>query len=381
MHILIMPSWYPHFPGDISGCFFREQALGLVNAGYQVGVLAPAGRSYRSCLQKIRCLLGGVEESNDCGIHTWRFFNPWLRGYGRLRPHLIDNYFRQYCCRYGVPDLIHVQSALPAGVWAMRVKKKCGIPFCVTEHSSAFPRSILSSTALKTAGKIFMDADLVMAVSSALAKSIKDQCHLHRHIDIVPNFLHHTFEELVLKSGKGKKCFRFLNVAFLTQNKGQDLLIKAFEDHFRGMPVELYIGGHGEEYDNLKGLISRLNIAGQVKLLGHLSRAEVREHMLECDAFVLSSLIETFGVVVIEALACGKPVVATKCGGPEEIINDFNGVLISAGSQEELGKGMLTVYEKHSNFEPEKIRQDCLRRFSQRAVIERLKRVYRRILV
>ena len=380
MHILVMPSWYPRFPGDISGCFFREQALGLVNTGHQVGVLVSAGRNYKNNLQKIRYFLGGIEENNDHGIRTWRFFSPWVRGYGRLRPCLADKYFRQYCSEYGRPQLIHVQSALPAGNWAVKVKKKYGIPYCVTEHSSAFPRRSLSGKQLQQARKIFTDADLVMAVSSALASSIREQCHVERDIEIVPNFLHHIFEDIGPHSGKKNKHFRFFNVALLTKIKGQDTLVRAFSDQFRGLPVKLYIGGFGEEYDNLKALVSRLGVAGQVKLLGSLTRDEVREQILECDAFVLSSLFETFGVVVIEALACGKPVVATRCGGPEEIVNDFNGVLVSAGSEEELAQGMSTIYNNSHRFDPEKIRQDCLNRFSQKAVIDKLERFYRRIV-
>lgn len=79
----------------------------------------------------------------------------------------------------------------------------------------------------------------------------------------------------------------------------------------------LEIGGDGPEKTKLEELVTKLGINKNIKFLGQLTRDEVKNKMNEeSSAFVLSSEYETFGVVVVEALALGKPVIATKCGGP-----------------------------------------------------------------
>ena len=102
----------------------------------------------------------------------------------------------------------------------------------------------------------------------------------------------------------------------------------------------------------------------------------MRTAMHQCDVFVLPSLYETFGVVLIEALAAGKPVIATRCGGPESIVNDENGLLVAPANSDALGRAMRQMVEAIDRFNKDIIRSDCIARFSRQAVIEQLGRVY-----
>lgn len=382
MHILIIPSWYPQNQNDVNGCFFREQAIGLVQNGHQVGVFSLSGDVGDSQLRNIHLFFGVPTKENDFGVRTYRISHLLYRySYKKyILPLIIDKYFKKYCTENGQPNLIHVQSALPAGLYAKRIKKKLGVPYCVTEHSSAFPRRLLSVQQKKDARKVFHDAEVVMCVSPALASSVESECQLNTKLRVIPNFLNQSFEQMTLPEKRTGGRFRFLNVGLLTAKKGQNILVRSFATQFRGKPVELMIGGDGEEFDNLLKLTCDLGITDQVKLLGHLSRHEVKEHIIKCDAFVLSSLYETFGVVVIEALACGKPVVATRCGGPEDIVNDFNGILVAKDSERALSEGMLYTYNNISNYSSVKIRDDCVSRFGQSSVVDSIERIYQQIL-
>ena len=376
MHILILPSWYPQSPADISGCFFREQAIGLVDAGHKVAVLTTAVES------KNFRLLVQINEQIDEGIVTRYLSYPKIKGIGCLVPLFFKKQFWIYCQQYGAPDLIHVHSVFPAGLWALAIKNKYNIPYCITEHSTAFPRRNISQSKLDMARVIFNEADVCMAVSSALARSVNEQCRLSLTFEIVPNFLHKIFDHGSLNlRKKNNRKFRFLNVALLSAKKGQAILIETFAEAFRGMPVELYIGGDGEERNNLEKLIVKLGVSEQVKLLGKLSREAVKQQMDECDVFVLSSFHETFGVVIIEALSCGKPVIATQCGGPEEILNNITGILVKPGSRKELGCAMKYMRSNYSQYDSEKIRDRCLKRFSQKTVINKLEKLYEHVLV
>jgi len=109
--------------------------------------------------------------------------------------------------------------------------------------------------------------------------------------------------------------------------------------HRRDHPAsKLVIVGAGKERRRL------CDLAGEgVEFTGALSRSETRRQMWSANALVLPSEFETFGVVLIEALATGIPVIATRCGGPEEIVTPAEGVLINRGDETELTRAMISI--------------------------------------
>ena len=118
----------------------------------------------------------------------------------------------------------------------------------------------------------------------------------------------------------------------------------------------------------------------QVEFLGKLTREQVKNQMLNSDAFVLSSEYETFGVVLVEALALGKPIIATKCGGPESIVSKEVGYLVEKNSIDNLAKAMRDLIETYSQFEARQIREYCAIEFSEEAVVKKLEIIYTDIL-
>jgi glycosyltransferase involved in cell wall biosynthesis len=166
-----------------------------------------------------------------------------------------------------------------------------------------------------------------------------------------------------------------LNVAFLTPNKGQADLIEAFAIAFKGnKDVRLKIGGDGISMSTLIEKAEELGVSDQVVFMGMLSRDEVLREMQLCDCFVLSSHYETFGVVLVEALACGKPVVATACGGPECIVNEKNGYLVPVKDIHALAKTMLKI--KSQIFSSNEISKECQECFGEESVVAKIKEVY-----
>ena len=195
----------------------------------------------------------------------------------------------------------------------------------------------------------------------------------------VPNIVDSRFapgEE----SGEGQtetRPFRFLNVALLTEKKGHQDLLRAFASQFKGgHQAELRIGGDGPIRGSLARLASELGIASQVTFLGMLSRERVLEEMQQSDVFVLSSHYETFGVVLIEALACGKPVIATACGGPESIVHSGNGLLVPPRDPAALGSALVQMQTNRATYDATSIRANCLARFGSEAVSAQLSKVY-----
>ncbi len=385
MHILILPSWYPKYPGDIGGSFFREQAIALSNHGCKVGVVAVQLRSLRN----YKSIFSGnykVEFEDDRGVATYRqhgvtWFPRLRRLQAKVWAHKGCKLVERYIAEHGKPDIIHVHSMLNAGIVAHHIMQRYDIPYVVTEHSSAFACNLLSACQLQVASKIASQAQRCFAVSSPFAdllnKSIVDS---KNRWEVIPNIVHDSFFAKPLRT-KNSDPFVFIDVCLLTFNKRIDLLIESFAKSFKGNnAVHLHIGGDGEKRPALERLAKDLGVADQVRFLGMLNREQVVYEVAGADAFVLSSQYETFGVALIEALALGKPVIATRCGGPEDIVTEKDGLLVPVDDVDAFAIAMQEIYTNRASYHAESLRQLCRERFSEAAISQRLLYVYTEVL-
>ena len=144
--------------------------------------------------------------------------------------------------------------------------------------------------------------------------------------------------------------------------------------------VKLVIGGDGSQKEWLKGIAKENGVEPQVLFTGALSREEVASWMNKCDVFVLPSRYETFGVVYIEALASGKPVIATFNGGAEDIINEEVGVLVEIDNVNKLAQAMEKVRENYNKYNPESLRNYCTEKFSANVIIKKIINVYKKVI-
>jgi glycosyltransferase involved in cell wall biosynthesis len=130
--------------------------------------------------------------------------------------------------------------------------------------------------------------------------------------------------------------------------------------------------------DKCKVLAKELNIESRVKFLGRIKRENVIECLGVSRAFLITSHHETFGVVAIEALACGVPVISTRCGGPEEILCE-HGRWIEP-TPESLAQAMLSEYESNRQVPSHDLRTYCEQRFSYASVAAQLAKVYSQLV-
>ena len=385
MHILILPSWYPKFPGDIGGSFFREQAIALTKHGCQVGVVAVQLRS----LKQYKTVFSGsfkVDFEDDQGVATYRQHGVnWFPRLHKLQAKLWGHYgcklVERYIAEHGRPDLIHVHSMLNAGIVARHIKQRYGIPYVVTEHSSTYLRKLLSPYQIQAASEVANCAQRRFAVSTPFADLISEcLVGIESAWEVMPNIVHDSFFSHPLRLVK-QQGFVFSHVSLLAYHKRVDLLIQAFAIEFKGnKEVRLHVGGAGEERQALERLTTNLGLSDQVCFLGKLTREQVVHEVAAADAFVLSSQHETFGVVLIEALALGKPVIATRCGGPEDIVTGKNGLLVPVDDVKALAGAMQVLYANRANYQAECLRQSCRERFSEAAISQRLLGVYAEVL-
>jgi glycosyltransferase involved in cell wall biosynthesis len=372
MHILLLTVSYKSTFNPLSAPFFRDQALALKNNGCKVGVICPLPVSLKSIWENK--LFSFYEESYvDEGITTLVTPFPSLpkmpNRARRIRLNKGKQLFKKYINENKIPDIIHVHSFL-AGELAIWIKDKYNIPYVVTEHSSSFERKLLSISNTKLARNVFENSNCNIAVSKSLSDAIK--CYF-KELDfkIVPNIIDTNF--FSLKDKKEKNHFQFINIAHLNKNKNQLHLIKSFTKSFKGnLKYKLLIVGQGPERNTLEQCINYNNMNSQIKLFGGANRQEVKDLLHQSDCFVLSSKVETFGVVIVEAMSCGLPILSTKCGGPDSIItNDSLGILCS---QENLSEKM--KYISQQKFGGNIIRKHVINSFSNSSLFEQLKVIY-----
>ncbi len=379
MHILILPSWYINSYSTLSGIFFKEQAEALARYNNKIGLIAIVEIGIREIWKQKKFDVSKkvfIENSVKTTTIQYPAIPKLHKIRNKIKLELFKKEFKNYIKENGVPDIVHLHSFM-LGEFAIWIKENYHIPYVVTEHFSGFARGLISDKALLLAEKVFQNSSYNIAVSNEFALLLNKQ--FHQNFKYLPNIININFFELQRKSDK--KEFNFVNIAFLDKNKNQSMLIKAFTNAFKGDDtIKLTIAGDGPEYDNLKDLIKKLDMEKQIKLFGRANREEVKELLQSSDAFVLSSQYETFGVVVIEAMACGLPVVATKCGGPESIIgNDKIGIL-SDINEDSLEDALKSLYNTKEKYDAHYIRTYTQNNFSEKSVCLKLNDIYKKVL-
>ena len=377
-HILIIPSWYPKDNNDTSGSFFREQAIALSKFGYTVGIISPQIYTFRNIKETWKTKFG-LNITNDNGVKTVRF------NYLNLTPRvdLLIEYlwvkigmylFEAYIEKFGKPDIIHVHSMRNAGCLALKIYERYDTPYIITEHSSAYEKKLVSEKEFGKLNKVVDSSKFNIAVSEKFC-GLLDRKFSTKKWHFIPNIVNNDFieHEMVIK----KEGFIFLYVGNLNKNKSVDTLLEAFSNfNIKAPSLKLRVVGDGSEKQYLIKLAKKLGIDKNVEFLGSLSRNQVKIEMSNASALVHPSRYETFGVVIIEALAIGLPVIATRCGGPESIVIDGVGLLIDPGSVTQLSQAMNDLYINYQEYSPEGIREYCESKFSERVVVSELGKIY-----
>lgn len=139
---------------------------------------------------------------------------------------------------------------------------------------------------------------------------------------------------------------------FDIDQKGIDILLKAIKISRKEFNnIKLYIiGDHSENKIKIIKMIKELNLENEVLILGNVSKEELIKYYHNCRALVLPSRFEPFGLVILEAFACSKPVIASRVGGIPEIVNEKNGILFKAEDANELAKAIIKMMKMDDEY-------------------------------
>ena len=380
--IVIVAPWYPSRSDPVAGVFIEQQARALARY-HDVAVIALDYRGWRKVAKNgfaachnlsaadfpvVRSLVVGVVP------YSYRAQSPLhsagvRRGLEQLGP------------SWEAPDLVHAHVIIPAGTAAARVAPELGVPLVVTEHWSDFESLARAGGSGNLIRSTLRRASQVVAVGPILADQV-------RAVDptvplrVIGNAIDTDFyAEVVAPEAPEARPTRLLIIGRLIAAKGLHDLLDAMQiARSGGTETELAIVGDGHLRAELERRATALGLGGVCSFDGPLGRDGVRSRLQWCDALVVASHYETFGVTVAEALATGRPVIATRCGGPEFVMGDACGVLVPVRDPAALAQAIADLAAGRLPFDAEGARASIRERFGLESVVEQLSDVYDAVL-
>lgn len=244
-------------------------------------------------------------------------------------------------------SFIHAWFGIPCGFIAMLLKK----PYIVSLRGSDVPFynerfKILDKLFFKKLSRFIWKRAKVIIANSEGLKKLAQKSALKQKIEVIYNGI----DTNKFKPEKNKKIIKTLKiicVARLIKRKGINYLLEALGD-LKNEDFILTIIGDGKEKESLKKLAKNLKIRNKVKFLGSIPHQKIVKYYQENDLFILPSLNEGMSNTILEAMACGLPIITTNTGGSSELVCR-NGFIVSKTSVKELKEAIMEYIKASSS--------------------------------
>lgn len=377
MNILVFGASFPNPAEPLLG-IFNFKLLEKYPSEHDIKVVAPVplGLNFRRGHQ------GRIawEDTVEIGLRMVEVYRPrYLLLPRRLLMPLIG-FIEFLCCLATVArihkswqiDLIHVNFAYPDGIAAMWLSRMLKISYVLTEHRGLLAETLDNIWVKSQLKQVYRSAAAVTTVSEYNARVLFKKTGV-KAIHIPNGLDFERFEQGYMR----EKLYELVCVSHLIPAKGIQYLIEAISIlKQQGTQYKLDIIGEGSHRSHLEKLIIELGLQQEVSLKGAYPPKKLEQELPNYDALVLPSLRESFGIVLIEAMAAGLPVIATRCGGPEQIVNDDTGILVAPGSAEALVQGIRELSSRWSSYDSSLIRFTAESKYSLDSVVKLYFQVY-----
>lgn len=395
MDVLILSHMYPSTYNDVYGIFVHEQVKALIKLGVEVKVIspvpwAPFPVNIMSEKWKKYSMVPKYENRENVSVWYPRYItipkalfleSSGERMYKGLQ-YLVKNIYSDFKF-----DLIHAHVALPDGYAAMKLAKDFNVPHVITIHGQDLQQTLYKNEQCKEILlKAIHSANKIVLVSNKLNNIIKKYCDdKNNKINVIANGVDADYIlNNRMKKTNNERNKIILSVSNLIKTKGIDLNIQAFSKLTeKYQNLRYFIIGDGTERKNLEILSKDLVISEKVEFLGIVSHNDVMKYMADADIFSLPSWNEAFGVVYIEAMAHGKPVIGCKGEGIEDFVDDGEtGLLVNPKDVDSLAQAMdfLLSNPDKANAIGERARELVLENYTWEKNAEKTLKAYQEVL-
>jgi glycosyltransferase involved in cell wall biosynthesis len=358
LRVLFVPQWYPYDGNQMYGTFVREH-VHAARLHDHVAVLVVTSRSDRwPSLRWKRVEDEGVPTFYGTYGHspvpktTLPFFYVHLR-------RALRRVFREW----GVPDVLHAQDlqayAVMRALWPQR------IPIVVSQQWTGFMERSLNRTQVRQFRSIFSRASRVLA-----ANQFGEVDYRHYRLSASVAWLPNTIDERIFTPPTNARREPWLlHASGFTPVKRVGDIIRGFARiHARRPDAVLHLVGEGQGRADMERFASRELPHTAYRFHGLLSKIELAALMRRAAGFVFPSAAETFGCVLMEAMASGCPVLTTRIGGIPGVVREGEGLFVDVGNIEQIKEGMLTLLNGTHGLDMERICRETRERFSHVAV-------------
>ncbi|MCU0390975.1 MAG: glycosyltransferase [Thermoflexibacter sp.] len=397
--ILVLSPWYPTLENPVQGIFVQEQSA-LLSEDFDVRVLVGKPISISRLnflLQKIKTKflkknllsqVGPYPIAPPQAYQATYLYSPTLEAYHNL--YLMEECFKTALTSLmekenWKPDLIHAHVTNNGGIVGNFLSKQFGIPIILTEHTGNFLlhqyNYILIGKILKTLNEV----DKLIVVGSRQKQLI----HLHkifRPVEVVGNIIDED-KFFIAPAPRLLQKFTILTTTRPSFEKDVKTFLYAIQTlikaGYRNIEAKIILSRSREDtiqFEDYEKICEELGIAQFCHFHYIVSREAIVDFYQNCDVFVSSSIVESFGVAICEALMCGKPVVSTANGGVEDIVSQENGMIVPLQDYKAMAEAIIKIKNKQVTFEPEQVRASVVNKYGKEAFKNKIKSLYLQVI-
>lgn len=369
MKVLFISSWYPNSTNALKGVYVKKHAQAIHSAGVDVQVLAltvsPSRKFFEKKEYKITDESGIITHVIELNSRFYKFLHVdlWLQ-YSYLKKY----FYKQIEPKFK-PDTIHSNVLYPAAIMGHWIAKKENKPHIITEHWSKVDNFLSKSLYSCFGKKAYADAKKVTAVSGFLKNSLSKHITPGK-ISVVPNVVNTALFSFKEKNSNTAKII-FSCAAHWGRPKRPDLIFKSLQEISKkeSRKIILNVVGVGHLLNELKH--TKWNF--EINYLGNVESKGLADVMQGSDYFLHASEMETFSIVIAEALSTGTPVLASNVGAISELVNSNNGI-VCENTIENWTQSIETLFSK-KDLDRKEI-SNSVKRFGSKEIGESFKNIY-----
>ena len=383
MDVLFLTHSWPRRSGDAAGSFLLRLARALGEEGVRVRVLAPSapGLARQEAVdgipvQRFRYAPSRYETLAYGGNMAQLVRDSWSARAAMLGFLAAAYRATRAAARDARPSLLHAHWWYPAGLVAVPVAVRAGLPLVTTLHGTDLRIARDIAPARPLFRRVLRRSSAVTTVSRWMAAEIERLAPGTRAM-VAPM----PAATELFQAGTHRDPRRLLFVGRLNEQKGIELLLRAVAP-LSGVTLDVI--GTGEDADRLRTLAATLGLGGRVRWLGALQQPDLAPHYRSAAALVVPSRDEGLGLVAVEAMLSGTPVIAFDSGGLRDVVRDGEtGVLVPVGDVAALERAIADLLADHSADRRAAMgraaRQAALEAFAPEAVARRYADLYRAV--
>jgi glycosyltransferase involved in cell wall biosynthesis len=369
MKILFITPWYPDNDSPNHGIFVYDQAH-AISKTHDVVVIVSKVNYKKFGVSSLE-----LDDRIEQGVRTIRIsLAQSFPVFNQLNFFLRTILVSLRIAKEFKPDVIHANIGYPGAFWGWMLSRLIHVPYIVTEHTRPINnfRSLIHRR-LTILG--LNKASRVITVGSRNKHELLK--YINNTVIIIPNIVDlERFKTIRLAEARKEIHLGFIG-RLDTPGKGLDVLLKALHEVNRvRQDFILHIGGDGSMRASYERLAKELAISSKCIFHGFIPPDGIPTFMQQLNFFVSASRFETFGLVIVEAMACGMPVIATDCGGPSDFVRSFNGLLIKVDSTSEMKQAILQMMDNYANYNSSKIKEFVMEEFSEKHFVNGINNVY-----